>query len=237
MRFRPTWLHAILLAAAALPAQLSAQTEPGPFARIAILRVHDGEQAQFEEGYLRHLAWHRGANDTFRWYGYTIWSGERARLFVYASFNHSAASLANAVSPAEDERDNVVHVAPWVEWQNNWLYEFLPSASRGTAAPTPMSRLELVTVTLRPGSERAFEAALTAAQPAMRSETLWYRRVTGGITPTYIRLRPRANLEALLDGRTEQALPAGVANLIQSTDVQVWVFRPTMSLGVAPAAP
>ena len=51
----------------------------------------------------------QGANDTFRWYGYT--SGrERARLFIYASFNHSAASQQRGI-PAEDRRDNVVHVA------------------------------------------------------------------------------------------------------------------------------
>jgi hypothetical protein len=46
-----------------------AQTERGPYARIAILRPHDGHTVDFEAGYIRHLEWHRQARDTWVWYG------------------------------------------------------------------------------------------------------------------------------------------------------------------------
>jgi hypothetical protein len=211
-----------------------AQTGRGPYARIAILRALDGQTVDFEAGYIRHLAWHQQAKDTWVWYGWTIWAGERHRWFVYATFGHSAASLDSPVSPAEDERDNVSNVAPHVAYLGNALYEYLPGLSRGTGEPQPTARLEFTTVDLAPGAEKAFEAALSADQSRLQGETLWYRMVAGGAAPRYVRLRPRPSLSALLDGKSEQALPDKVSNLIAKTTVEILNLRPTMSYGLTP---
>jgi hypothetical protein len=216
-----------------------AQTEPGPYARIAILRPHDGHTVDFEAGYIRHLEWHRQNRDTWVWYGWSVTFGERQRWFVYATFGHSAASLDSPVSPAEDERDNVLNVAPHVEYVGNGLYEYLPGLSRGpgdTGEPQPTARLEFTTVDLVPGAANAFEAALSAGQSALQGETLWYRMVAGGTAPRYVRLRPRPSLSAILDGRSEQALPDGVNHLIAKTTVELLTLRPTMSLGLGSPA-
>jgi hypothetical protein len=93
-----------LITGAVLPALLGAQTGRGPYARIAVLRPHDGQNVEFEAGYLRHLAWHQGAKDPWTWYGWSIWAGDRNRWFVYATFGHSASSLDSAVTPGEDRR-------------------------------------------------------------------------------------------------------------------------------------
>lgn len=165
------------------PAQVSATvdaTMPDRFARIAMLRPHDGDTVDFEAGYIRHLAFHREAKDTWTWYGWTIWAGERQRWFVYATFGHTAASLDQPVSPADDERDNVANVTPHAEFVGNGVYEFLPSVSRGNGTPQPTPRLELTTVDLTPGAERSFEAALRAEQAGLPAETLWYRLIAGG---------------------------------------------------------
>ena len=129
------WLgdvHAALLVGAALSTGLVAQTERGsasapasadnPYARIAMLRPHDGDTVNFEAGYIRHLEFHRQAKDTWVWYGWTIWAGERQRWFVYATFGHTAASLDNPVHPAEDERDNVSNVTPHAQFVGNALW-------------------------------------------------------------------------------------------------------------------
>src|SRR5229473_7924510 len=101
------WLGIVgMLLPTLLVAQSVAQTERGPYARIAILRPHDGHTVDFEAGYIRHLEWHRQARDPWVWYGWGVWAGERQRWFIYATFGHSAASLDRAVAPAEDERDN-----------------------------------------------------------------------------------------------------------------------------------
>jgi len=227
------WLGIVAIG---LPALLGAQTGRGPYARIAVLRPHDGQTVEFEAGYVRHLAWHQQARDPWTWYGWSVWAGERNRWFIYATFGHSAASLDSAVAPAEDERDNLVNVAPHVEWMGNALYEYLPGLSRGTGEPQPTARLELTTVDLVPGSAKAFEAAAGAAQPTLQGETLWYRMVAGGAAPRYVRLRPRTSLAAVLDGRSEQTLPDVVNPLIARMTVEILTLRPTMSLGLGSPA-
>jgi hypothetical protein len=231
------WLGVVgILLPTLLFAQTVAQTNRGPYARIAILRPHDGDTVDFEAGYIRHLAWHQQAKDTWVWYGWTIWAGERQRWFVYATFGHSAASLDSPVAPAEDERDNILNVAPHVEYMGNALYEYLPGQSRGTGEPQPTARLEFTTVDLVAGTAKAFEAALSANQSTLQGETLWYRMVAGGAATRYVRLRPRPSLSAVLDGRNEQALPDGVNRLIAKATVEILTLRPTMSLGLGSPA-
>jgi hypothetical protein len=214
-----------------------AEGERGPFARIAVLRPHDGDTVDFEAGYMRHLEHHRQARDAWTWYGWSVWAGERQRWFVYATFGHSAASLDKPVPPAEDERDNVSNVTPHAQFVGNALYEYLPALSRGTGEPQPTPRLELTTVDLVPGAAAAFEAALGAVQSALQGETLWYRMVAGGTAPRYVRLRPRASLSAIVEARNEQALPDGVNPLVAKTTVEILTLRPTMSYGLSPVRP
>lgn len=229
-------VRAVLFVVAVLPVVAFPQTdERAQYARIAVLHPRDGHTVDFEAGYIRHLAFHQQAKDSWVWYGWTIWAGERQRWFVYATFGHSAASLDSPVAPAEDERDNILNVAPHVDSWGNALYEYLPRLSRGTGAPTPTARLELTTVDLKPGTETAFETALGAARAALQAETLWYRMVAGGAAPRYVRLRPRASLSAVLDGTSEQALPEKVHSLIARTTIEILTLRPTMSYGLPPA--
>src|SRR5829696_3734080 len=188
MTHHPLPIGATLLAIAALlPIRVGAQLEPGPYARIAVLRPHDGDTVDFEAGYIRHLEFHRQAEDPWTWYGWTVWAGDRQRWFVYATFGHAASSLDKPVSPADDERDNVSNVTPHAEFVSNALYEYLPSLSRGTGEPQPTARLELTTVDLVPGAMLAFEAALRAEHSPLHGETLWYRLVAGGTSPRYVR--------------------------------------------------
>src|SRR6516164_8905002 len=126
----------------------AAQSEKGPYARIAVLRPHDGDTVDFEAGYIRHLEWHSQARDPWIWYRWTVWAGERQRWFVYARFGHSAANLDNPVSPAEDERDNISSVTPHAQFIGNAVYEYLPVLSRGTSEPRPNARLEFTAVEL-----------------------------------------------------------------------------------------
>src|ERR1700739_3641538 len=209
---------------ASLPVLLAAQTARGPeaqtekvsYARIAFMRALDGgHSVDWEAGYVRHLEWHRQAKDAFKWYSYSVWaSTERQRWIIYATFGHTAAELSNPVSPAEDERDNLINVLPHAQFLGNGVYEFLPALSRGNGVPTPTLRAEYTTIELNYGTEKAFEAALAAEQSKLQGETLWYRLVAGGNAPRYGRLRPRASLANILDERADQALPDEVKGLI-----------------------
>jgi hypothetical protein len=234
------WLRLIataMLVGASPPGGVAAQTERGPYARIAIMRAVDGHAVELEAGYVRHLEWHRQVNDPFKWYSYSVWaSTERQRWIVYATFGHAAASLSNPIAPADDERDNLINVLPHAEFLGNWIYEFLPAVSRGagTGVPSPTLRAEYTTVELTRGSGRAFEAALAEAQSRLQGETLWYRMVVGGDAPRYVRLRPRATLAAILDERAGQALPVTVDGLVSRMTVETLNLRPNMLVNVTP---
>jgi hypothetical protein len=231
---RHLWLGIVALA---LPASAVGETARGPYARIAVLRPHDGKTVDFEAGYIRHLEFHRQARDTWVWYGWTVTFGERQRWFVYASFGHSDAELDSPVAPAEDERDNILNVTPHAQFVGSALYEYLPALSRGTGEPPPTARLEFTTVDLGPGGEAAFEAAVSASQAGLQGETLWYRMVAGGPAPRYVRLRPRPSLTAVLEGKGEQAFPEKASPLIAKVTVEILTLRPTMSYGLPPARP
>jgi hypothetical protein len=219
----PSMTHRLLsiLIAFLVAATIAAQTEPGPYARIAVLRPHDGRTVDFEAGYIRHLEWHRKVSDSAVWYGWTVWAGERQRWFVYATFGHSAASLDNPVLPADDERDNIVNVTPHAQFVSNAVYEFLPRLSKGGGIPRPLPRMELLTIELAPGSEKAFELAVE--QSKQQDETLWYRLVAGGSAPRYVRLRARPSLAAVFD---VQPLPE---QSVAKMTVEILSYRPTLS--------
>lgn len=212
-----------------------AQSERGPYARIAIMRALDSHFVDWEAGYIRHLEWHRQAHDPFAWYSYSVWaSTERPRWIIYATFGHTAVELSNPISPAEDERDNTINVLPHAQFLWNGIYEFLPALSRGNGVPTPTLRAEYTTVELKYGTGKAFEAALTAEQSKLSGETLWYRLVVGGNVPCYVRLRPRASLANILDERAEQLLPDKVNSLVSKMTVETLNLRPNMLVNVTP---
>jgi len=199
------------------------------------MRALDGHSVDWEAGYIRHLEWHRQAKDPFNWYSYSVWaSTERQRWIIYATFGQSAAELSNPVSPAQDERDNLIYVLPHAQFLGIGVYEFLPTLSLGNGVPTPTLRVEYTTVELNYGSGKAFEAALAAEQSKLRGETLWYRLVVGGNTPRYVRLRPRASLASILDERAGQALPEKATGLISKMTVETLNLRPDMLVNVTP---
>jgi hypothetical protein len=216
---------------------IGADAPRGSYARIAVLRPHDGDTFDFEAGYIRHLDWHRQAGDKWVWYGWTITYGDRQRWFVYASFGHAAADFDNPVSPADDERDNILNVTAHAQFVGNALYEFRPDLSRGSAEPQPTARLELTTVELAPGASAAFEQALRAGQSTLQRETLWYRMIAGGNAPRYVRLRPHASYATTIDAAEDQALPEKAKSLIANTTVEILTLRPTMSYGLVPTRP
>jgi hypothetical protein len=233
----------LVIAATALPVLLVAQTarspevrsERGSYARIAIMRALDGHSVDWEAGYIRHLEWHRQANDPFAWYSYSVWaSTERQRWIIYATFGHTAAELNSPISPAEDEWDNLINVLPHAQFLGNGIYEFLPALSRGNGVPTPTLRAEYTTVELNYGTGKPFETALTAEQPKLQGETLWYRLVVGGNVPRYVRIRPRANLSSILDECADQALPDKVNGFVSKMTVETLNLRPNMLVNVTP---
>ena len=211
-------------------------TAHGPYAIIAMMReLDESHTVDFEEGYIRYLDWHRQNN--FSWYGYSFWSStERQGWMIYATFGHTSAELSHLVLPAEDERAAIINL-PRVQYIGSSVYEFLPALSRGKGVPAPTLKAEYTTVELRYGAAKTFEAALADNRPALQRETLWFRMVAGGNLPRYVRLRPRASLENILDDQAGQALPKKAAGLVSNMTVEILSLRPNLVVNVAAAPP
>jgi hypothetical protein len=224
------------------PPLSAAQQAPAEYARISLLRPHDGQTAEFEAGYKRHLDWHRAAGDSWTWLGWSFVAGERVGWFLDATFAHTPEALGAAVAPAEDAADNARNVHPHAEVISHGVYRFLPHLSRGGPQPAPGPLLELTTVTVRPGREGEFERlagriAARAPDPAYG----WYRLVSGGRQGTYLLLRPLASVaEAarstpFLDGVAYEKDLARLADVAAGIQQEVLLFRPDLTY--RPAAP
>jgi hypothetical protein len=151
------WLAATMVGALLLPETVLAESSSGPYARIAVLRPNDGDTVDFEAATFA-ISNASPSEGSWTWYGWTVWSGERQRWFVYATFGHTAASLSNSVSPAEDERDNIANVTPHALFAGNGLYEYLPRCRAAREYRRRLRAWSSLPSNWSPGSGKAFEA-------------------------------------------------------------------------------
>ncbi len=224
----------LVILAIVIPSLLAAQTGKGPYVLLGVLRRLEGHDFAFDAGVARHWQWHRDHRDPYVWYAWDIRMGERVGGLVFASFNHSARSLDSAVSPAEDWADWRITGAPHSEFTNLETYRYLPELSRGTGDPGPAILLEFTTVEVQPAAASAFEAKLKAGQASLKDETLWYRLVTGGQVPKYLRLRPRPRLSAVTEGADDQVL-SQANSMITRVSVELLLSEPSLTIDVAGA--
>src|SRR3712207_695819 len=108
-----------------------AQAPAGLAARIVVIKPKDGMQKQFEEGYKRHLEWHRRNHDPWAWYGWQVVAGSRLGYFIDGTFGHRWEDFGAPVGPAEDAADNALNVAPYGDFLSLAHYVLRPEVSRG----------------------------------------------------------------------------------------------------------
>jgi hypothetical protein len=222
----------MVIVATVIPSLVAAQTGKGPYVMLGVLRRVEGHDFEFDAGVARHWQWHRDHRDPYVWYAWDIRFGERVGGLVFASFNHSAGSLDSAVSPVEDWADWRITGAPHSEFTNLETYRYLPELSRGSGDPGPAVLLEYTTVEVQPAAASAFEAKLKAGQPSLKDETLWYRLVTGGQVPKYLRLRPRSRLSVVTEDADDPVLDQAVTMITRVT-TELLLSNPSLTIDVA----
>lgn len=145
------------LALAALSTAFAQQGSPS-YARMVVIVPKPGQADAFEKGYERHLQWHRGAKDTWTWYGWTFVLGNRINRFMDGTFGHAAADFDAAVQPAADAADNNVNVAPYADFVSHGIYQRVDAMSAGEPLPDASPFLSMTTYHIRPGQEAAVRA-------------------------------------------------------------------------------
>ena len=154
----------------AIAAPVTAQADGGA---LYAYRPHTGEKARFDEGYRRHLEWHREKRDSLPWYGWDIVFGRRMGEFIDGTFGIAFAALDRRVDPAGDAADAAATFASYAQATGRWLVRL--RRDLGTASPledrTPTAFMQVVMYRVPPAARTAFEAALGAV------------RGTGGLAP------------------------------------------------------
>lgn len=93
------------------------QAQDSTLTRFAAWKQKEGMDQDFENGYKKHLQWHKANGDTWNWYGWYFTSGPRAGQFLDATDNHHWSDFDKATRPAEDWADNLLHVVPFADFQ------------------------------------------------------------------------------------------------------------------------
>lgn len=192
-------LFAITVAVTLLLA-LPAKAQQGPAAHFFVYQVNDGAQTKFEDGYRRHLGWHRSHHDPLAWYGWTVSDGKRDGYFIDASVGEPFAAFDHRVDTAGDGADFRINVTPYVTPQAQLTYQLLPELSTGTPLENrkPTDTVQITYFDVRPGMETRFERALQTARRVLSTTPIapphtWYRLVTGGDKPQYMLMVARTN--------------------------------------------
>ncbi len=223
MSYRYALAFLAIISLASPPAQ--AQQPTAAAARIVVIKPKEGMQKQFEEGYKRHLDWHRRKRDKWTWYGWQIVSGDRLGFFVDGTFGHRWEDFDTPVAPAEDAADNALNVLPYANFLAVGHYQLRPDVSNADLleAGTPSAFLEFIYYHVRPGREREFEEVMRAVHDSLKRKPStrrysWYQLVNGGEQSTYILLLPHDKLSELKF--SQQALTAVLGEANSDTEAR-----------------
>lgn len=240
----------IVLATALLPCVRPALAQAGLAAHFYFYSPAAGRQDAFEQGYRRHLEWHRRHEDPLAWYGWMVEDGPRAGQFVDASVGEPFAAFDRRVDPAGDAADAARNVLPFATPRARPTYLLRPELGTGTPLENrrPSATMQVSVFHLRPGTEARFERAALAARSTLAARSgvpahTWYRLVVGGKAPQYLLLVARQDWAAY--DRYAEDIASLLANdaaaladyvaAVRSVDVETWRYRPELSL--VPAGP
>jgi predicted component of type VI protein secretion system len=153
-----------------LSGSASAQ-DSGTAVRLLFWQIKPGMTRDFEEGYKRHLDWHRRHHDTWAWHGWMITSGERYGYFMDASFQHRWSDFDAPVTPsAEDSADNALNVATYADERSAASYDSISGEATRDLLTSPL--LTVYHFTIPPGAANEIESLMSAELRNLGQEAL-----------------------------------------------------------------
>ncbi len=167
-------------------------------ARLVAWKPKPGMDREFQEGYKRHLEWHRKNGDTWTWHGWMLISGERDGTFLDGTFFHQWTDLDAPVSPAGDGADNAVNVEPYAEVRSVASYEAVSALSNLTPKHFNSPLLTFCYIEVAPGRAAQFEARAAQELRELAAKVMPHavlRPVNG--TSEYLLLLPAEKLSEL----------------------------------------
>jgi len=163
-------------------------------ARIVVIKPNPGKQQDFQEGYRRHLEWHRRARDSWAWYGWRIVTGDRAGYFMDGTFGHDWDDFDHAINPQGDAQDNALNVAPYADFVSVEHIERITGLSndRRLEDMKPSRFIEMHRLTIRVGYQEDFEEVMRECNMSWDDAHVIYR-IRHSDIPGYLVMRPIDN--------------------------------------------
>ena len=138
----------------------AASGQSGNVARIVVWQIKPGMDRDFEEGYKRHLQWHRDNHDTWTWRGWILGSGDRVDYFFDGTFFHAWNDFDNPVNPSGDGANNALNLYPYADVRALATYEVVPALSNLQPDQLGSAQVTFFYVQVPPGKATQFEASL-----------------------------------------------------------------------------
>lgn len=241
-------LSALILIALAWSAPASAQTpastrDSGDAAHLFAYYPKKGMEERFDEGYRTHLQWHRAKRDPLVWYGWYVYDGDRAGMFVDGSFGAPFAAFDRRVDPTGDGADADRNVAPYADTAFRASYRLRRELSTGFPLEQwkPTKRIQVFHYALHAGTRARFERALSAARASLAARAgalahTWYEKVTGGAAPEYMLMVARDDWrshdgdDAALDDLVGPDRLPDLTAAVDKVRVETWLYRQDLSL-------
>lgn len=183
------------LSLAALPAV--GQEAGGNVTVIHCLDIQQGAETRFEEGFKKHVDWHRQQKDTWSWNTWMVTTGPDTGRICAGSFSHKWEDFDKPVVSAQADGANVlVTFGPFVKKHEASYWVALPKVSRPAAEPAPMS--SVVFFYVRFGMDDEFNSLVGEFHKAIEKTKMpwkyqWHALASGGEGGTYALVLPRAN--------------------------------------------
>lgn len=242
------WLRALfpLLLALSAPAaaQAPATRDSGDAAHVFAYFPKKGMERRFEAGYRAHLQWHRARRDPLVWYGWTVYDGDRAGLFVDGSFGAPFAAFDRRIDPKGDAADADRNLAPYADTAFRASYRVRRELSTGLPLERwqPSRRVQVFHYALHAGTRARFERALLEARMSLQQSPgapphTWYEKVVGGAAPEYMLMVARddwssydAHAASLDELVSDPAKLEDLAAAVAQVRVETWLYRDDLSL-------
>lgn len=152
-----------------------------------------GERELFEEGYRRHLDWHRQRSDPLPWYAWWVVTGDRVGLFVDGTFGISFSAFDARIDPKADAADFAQTTAPFADPTFRRVLRLRRDLSSAAEleARRPSRLVHVIEHRLRAGGEAQFEKVLRVVREAYAGRVqppayAWYELIDGGERPSYL---------------------------------------------------
>ena len=210
-------------------------------------KVKDGMTKLFEDGYKRHLNWHKEKNDKLVWYSWYVATGERTGIFIDGSFGSPLKAFDERVDIAGDAADFEITTAPFADALFRSIMICKENLSTATLLEEqkPSKLIQVVVYNLFNGKGESFESIfeeLIKNVDKQKVKFTLYETIDGSESPQYILMIPRSgyadynsnySVERIIsenfDKSKSSELLKSVNNSVKDSNSETWGYRANLS--------